>query len=142
VASLPSSTATATITNRTYVLTAVDDPSLGGRLRVQEPIEWTRPASVGVFQGLGAKYATVVRDGAPKARRFTVHVFTDSDAAQAILTGLAESASMLVYRDPFGEVIYCEIAGDWMDSLMMGAELRHLHYVDLPLVEVEPPQEA
>jgi hypothetical protein len=139
VASNPSATATATVTTLTYALTAVDDPTLGGQLRVQEPVEWTRPVTAGTFQGLGADYPTVVKDGRPKSKRSTVHVFSEDAATWAAIESLAESVSTLVYRDPFGSVRYCELVGDWSAALMPGAATRHLHTTDLPLVEVRPP---
>jgi hypothetical protein len=142
VASAPSATATATVTTLDYVVTATDDPTLGGRLRVQEPVEWVRPVTAGVFQGLGADFATVVKDGRPKGRRSTVHVFTEDAAAWTAVKGLAESGSTLVYRDPFGSVRYCELVGDWSAALFPGAATRHLHTTDLPLVEVRPPHLA
>jgi hypothetical protein len=140
VASVPSGTASATLTTLTYVLTATDDPTLGGKVRVQEPVEWVRPVTAGVFQGVGADFVTVVKDGQPKGKRVTLHVFSEDATAWAVLEGLAESESTLVYRDPFGEVRYCEIVGDWGATLMDGAATRNLRTTDLPLIEVVPPQ--
>lgn len=143
VTSSPSATATATVPTLTYVLTAVDDPTLGGRVNVQEPVEWTRPVVAGVFEGLDADYPTVVKDGSrPKSRRSTVHVFAGDEAAWQLVEALAMSRSTLVYRDPFGSVRYCELVGDWSAGLMPGAATRHMHTTDLPLVEVRPPHLA
>jgi hypothetical protein len=139
VASPPSATASATVDAATYVVTAVDDSTLGGRLQVQEPVEWSRPVLAGTFQGIGAEYPTVVSDGAPKAKRSTLHVFTDSATAWEKVRGLAESDSVLVYRDPFGGVRYCRMVGDWSAALMPGAATRHLHTTTMPLTEVRPP---
>jgi len=142
VASAASNTATATLTTLAYVLTAVDSAALGGKMRVQEPVEWVRPVSVGVFQGLGADYATVIKDGRPKGKRFTVHLFSEDATTFATIQSLAESVSTLVYRDPYGSVRYCELVGDWPASLIEGAGTRHIHDTSLDLVEVKPPQEV
>lgn len=142
VASATSGTATATLTTLAYVLTAVDNAALGGQMRVQEPVEWSRPVSAGIFQGLGADYATVVKDGKPKSKRFTVHLFSEDATTWATIQSLAESASTLVYRDPYGSVRYCELVGDWPASLVPGAATRHMHDTDLSLVEVKPPTEV
>lgn len=159
VASLPSATATATVTDRRHVLTARDDPTLGGRVRVMNSVSWTRPVVTGVFQGLGGSkgdepkvpsdYATVVKDGRPKSRRATLRLRADDRAAWEMLEALIESASTLVHRDPFGEVVYCEVSGDWnREQIYSGAlpeedtPLRHFHDTDVPLVEVRPPHLA
>lgn len=140
VASLPSGTATATITSRHYVITAVDDAAAGGRLWVQEPVSWTRPFVAGVFEGLGAEYPTVVKDGSgPKAARGTVRLVSLDEAGWAKIESLADSGSTLVYRDPFGTVRYCEIVGDWPQTLMPKAALEYRHTTELPLIEVAPP---
>lgn len=150
VRSLPSATATATVTDRAHLLHALDNPALGGRIRVQEPYEWTRQVVAGVFQGIGAEYPTVVRDaGGPKAARGTLRLLSLDAATWAVIEALAESASTLVYRDPFGVVRYCEVVGDWPRRQVRAAPteqevtpLRHMHTTDLPLVEVAPPAAA
>lgn len=142
VASTPSATASATIARRTYALTAVDNPALGGHVLVQEPVEWVRRSPAGVFQGLGADYATVVSDGSPKGLRTTLHVFTPNAAAWGQVEALLDSDSVLVYRDPFGNTRYCKVVGDSTQSLLKGAALTHMHSIDLPLVEVRPPHLA
>lgn len=141
VASAPSATAAASVPATDYLLTSVADPALGGVLRVQEPIEWIRPSAAGVFQGLGAQYATVVKDGNPvKSRRGTVTIFSDDADTWATIEQLATADSTMVYRDPRGRVIFCELVGDWPQSQLEGAGLRYLDTTSLPLVEVAPPQ--
>jgi hypothetical protein len=143
VASARSTTQTVTLVAVAYVLTAVDDTTLGGELRVQEPVEWTRTISGGVFLGLDAEYPTIVKStNPPRGRRSTVHVFTDDADARATVEALVLSGSTLVYRDPFGAVRYCEIVGENPEVLMPGAAERPLHDTDLPLVEVAPPSES
>lgn len=146
VASPPSNIATAIVTERRHVLTAVDDPTLGGRIKVVGSVRWARPATAGVFQGLGDEYPTVVSDGRPKARRTTLQVRTEDAAAWSRIQALVEADSVLLHRDPFGEVMYCRVVGDWArEQIWAGANpgestpLRHLHTTDLPLVEVRPP---
>jgi hypothetical protein len=137
-ASVPSGTVSATITTLTYVLTAVGDPTLGGEVGVQEPLDWSRPTVTGVFQGIGADFVTVVSDGAPKSRRTTLNLITESVEEWALVRGLAESDSALVYRDRFGEVMYCRLAGDWSRHRKPTPD-QYLHTTSLPLVEVAPP---
>lgn len=140
VLSAPSNTQPATLTTLTYLLTAVDDSSLGGQFNVQEPVAWTRPVRGGVFEGIDADFPTVVKDGGkPKARRSTLHILTKDKPAFDRLEALALSRSTLVYRDPFGGVRYCELLGDWSGELFPGAATRHMYTVDLPLIEVAPP---
>jgi hypothetical protein len=142
VASVPSVTATATVGTLTHVLTAVDDPALGGRVMVQEAAEWSRTVTAGVFQGIGAEYPTVVSDGGPKARRTTLRIAALDAAAWAVIEALVESDSVLLYRDPLGEAVYCKVAGDWTQAKIRSAATQHLHTTTLPLVEVAPPAAA
>lgn len=146
IASAASSTATATVTRLDYALTSVGSPLLGGIFGVQEPVEWTRPVTAGVFSGIGADFVTVVSDGAPKGRQTTLHIITESRADWDRLEAVVESDSTLVYRDPFGEVIYCRLVGDWSRTQQPAAPLpgdttpmRHVHTTQLPLVEVAQP---
>lgn len=141
VASSPSTVASATLTTLTTVLTAVDDPTLGGRVFPQARPAWSRRIMVGEFQGIGADYPTLVKDGRPKARRATVR-FTSLDAAGAErIAALVESTSTLVYRDALGEVIYCEVTGEWpVDPI--GALTDRSQTTELQLVEVKPPGSA
>jgi hypothetical protein len=141
-----SNTATATLNTLRYVLTSVDDPTLGGEIRVVEAPEFTRDAKAGVFEGIGAKYPVVVSDGTPKARKETVVVETNSAAEWAALKTLLESNSTLVYRNPFGEVVYCRMVGSWSRTQIKRfpqpgeqTPLMHSHKVSIPLVEVQPP---
>lgn len=143
-ASAPSTTATARIDREGYVLTSTADATLGGRVRVQEPVEWTRPIVSGIFQPLGADYPIVVSDGTPKGRRVPLRLFTRDRAAWRRVATLMESDSTLVFRDPFGEVIYCRPVGDWSRALQKsgGNEpggLAHMHTTEISLVEVAPP---
>lgn len=147
VASLPSSVVTATMSKRTQLLHALDNSALGGEIRVQPPYVWTRPVVVGVHQGLGADFPTVMKDGGkPKGRKGTLKLLTLDAAAWKIVEDLAMSRSTLVFRDQFGKVIYCEITGDWAQELVRAAPtalentpLRHLHTTPLELTEVKPP---
>jgi hypothetical protein len=141
-----SNTRTATVTTLKYVLTSVDDPTLGGEIRVVEAPEFTSDSDAGVFKGIGAKYPVVVSDGVPKARKETVVVETNSAAEYATLMALVNSNTTLVYRNPFGEVVYCRVVGTvsrkqikrfpQADEL---TPLMHSHQVSIPLVEIEPP---
>lgn len=149
VASAPSNTAQATLTKLAHALTAVNDATLGGQVKVSAPVQWSRTAVASVFGGLGAEYPTVVSDGPPKARRATLPLTSLDAAAWALINGLAESDSVLVYRDPFGAVVYCKLVGDWQWQQIKAAAtyaestpLRHMHDVGLPLVEVAPPTAA
>lgn len=151
VASTPSATATATITSRVHTLHAVDNAALGGRIKVQDPLEWVRPFVAGVFQGLDADYPTVVKDGTgrPKASRGTLRLMSLDAGTWAVIDGLAESGSTLVYRGPFGDIRFCEAVGDWPQRQVRAAPLqsestplRHMHTTDLPLIEVQPPTGA
>jgi len=149
IASPVSATATATLTRLTYVLTAVDDPALGGEIDAQEPVKWTRTSGAGVFQGASADFFTVVSDGAPKGRRLPLQVMTESRADWVRVEDLVEADSVLLLRDPFGETTYCRVAGDWDRTHLVAAPtreevtpVRHLHTTDLPLVEVAPPTQA
>lgn len=146
VASVPSSTATATLASYTYTLHVTEDPTLGGEVHVTDTVDWERPVSSGVFQGLGADFATVVSDGQPKSRRTTVHLNTTDRPAYERVKNLVEADSTLVYRDPFGEVIYCRLTDSWNWTQLPAAPLpgevtplRHAHSMRLPMVEVAPP---
>jgi hypothetical protein len=147
VLSAPSNVVTATITKRTEVLTAVNDPTLGGEVyAVDGSADWVRPVVVGIFQAIGTDYPTVLKDGRPKARKATLRLHTQDRASWDRLKTLVESESTLVYRDSFGEVIYCELGNDWDRSQLAAAPLpseltplRHYHATSLPLVEVAPP---
>ena len=140
VVSAASNVVSATITQKTYVLRAVDDSSLGGRVWAQDPVEWTRPVAVGIFQGLGAEYPTVLSDGVPKSKRCTLRLAVLDAAGWTLIEGLAESDSVLVYRDPHGSVRYCRLAGDWSQAYMKGAPGMFEQTTALPLVEVAPPE--
>lgn len=149
VASLPSATATATVTSRTYTLHAVGDAALGGEIDATSPFGWSRPVVAGVFDGLGAEYPLVVSGGTPKARRLTLELNTMDAAEWAKIEDLVRSDDTLVFRDPFGEVVYCRVVGDWKATLMEAVSeygeqtaLAHAHRVTLPLVEVQPPTEG
>jgi len=149
-ASNPSPLATATVQRRCHMLTAVADPTLGGQIRVQEPLEWVRSIGAGVQYGLDAEFATVIKDGAPpKGRRGSLNLLSMDAGMWQLVSRLAESRSTLVYRDPFGNIMFCEIVGDWAQRQMRAAPakgevtpLRHAHTSPLPLVEVRPPHLA
>lgn len=149
VASPPSTPATATAPVIGHLLHAVDDPTLGGALTVQQMQE-TRTSTGGVLQGLDADFPTAIKDGSkPRAARLTVDVLTKDAAAWAVVEQLALSRSTLVLRRPFGDVRYVELLGDWNPQQVRAAPmqsentpLRHMHTVSLPLVEVAPPHLA
>lgn len=143
--SLPSATAIATVSRRTYALHAMD-ALIGGEVSVQGPFQWDREISGGIFQGLGAKYPTVVDDGVPKARRGSLRVLSEDATEWELIQALAESRSTVVLRDPFGDVAYCRMVGNWPQRLLEATSspggatpLRYMHSTDLPLVEVRPP---
>jgi hypothetical protein len=125
----------------------VSDAALGGEVSVHDAPSWTRPVTSGVFQGLGADYVTVVKDGAPKkSRRGTIGLQTFDVTAWNRVSALVNSGSTLVYRDPFGSVIYFELTDNvgWEQLpvaplLTDNTPLRHAHSVNLQVVEVAPP---
>lgn len=146
VASAPSNTDTAFLPPKEYVLTATDDPTLGGVVRVVEAPGWSRPVEAGTFQGLGAEYPIVVSDGAPKARRQTLGLEANGRDEWMKIDRLLLADSVLVLRDPFGDVVYCRVVGDWSRRQLRVAPFahettpfRHIHTTALPLVEVAPP---
>jgi len=146
VASVPSATATATVGRRVHALTSRDDPTLGGEIRV-ESADWSRPIVSGVFQALGDDEATVVSDGPPKGRRVVLDLWSLDRATWDLIAGLAQSNSTLIYRDPFGGLMYCRLAGgDWTWAQLRAratpdelTPVRHAHTTGLPLVEVRRP---
>jgi hypothetical protein len=138
VASVPSSTATATVTATSYVLTAVSNASLGGVFTVVGPVDWTRSSGAGVFQGIGSVYPTVVSDGSPKARRTTLHLLCETKSDALRLDALLKADSTLVYRDPYGEVGYYRFVGDWARQ-QVAPNAADPHTTDVPLVEVAAP---
>jgi hypothetical protein len=82
----------------------------------------------------------------PKARRETVVVETNSAEEWASLRALLQSNTTLVYRNPFGEVVYCRMVGTWSRTQIRRfpqpgepTPLMHSHKVSIPLVEIEPP---
>lgn len=148
VTSEPSALVAATMSRREYLLTALDDPTLGGEIRAAGPLEWTRPVTAGVFEGLGAEFPTVVSDGSPKARRLTLNITAQDRAQWETVEALAEADSVLLLRDPFGEAVFCRLVGNWTQRLLEATALagedgplRHMHSTSLPLVEVAPPHE-
>lgn len=146
VQSNPSNVATAKLTNLVHLLQTTTLPQLGGQVKVQK-IDWSRPIEAGVFYTLGDKHPTVIKDGVgPKAVRGALHLMTMDTAAWALVKSVAESGATLVYRDPFGQVMYLDLVGDWgrdqIRAAPTGTEstpLRHLHTTILPFVEVLPP---
>jgi hypothetical protein len=144
VASTPSTVVTATLTTTTYLLHAVDDDTLGGRVLVQLPVGWSQPIAAGIFQGLDTEWVTVVKDAKPaKSKRASVRVYLPDATSRALVENLVESGSTLVYRSPQGEVRFCEVAGgDWNTELHPGAAATDMHETVLPLVEVAPPSES
>jgi hypothetical protein len=105
--------------------------------------------SGGIFQGIGSNYPTVVSDGKPKARRTTLHLLSLDKATWLMVKALVEADTTLVLRDPFGDVMYCRVVGDWARQLLVSMPIagevtavRHSHTTDIPLVEVAPPVTA
>jgi hypothetical protein len=141
VASVASSTASATVTSKVFVLRAVDNSALGGRVWVQPQVGWTRRFAAGVFEGLNSEFPTVVDDGVPRSRRGSIKVASLDAATAAMLTALFEVGGVLVYRDPRGRVIYCKPLGDWTEA-MLGTPADYTDVIELGLVEVQPPQDA
>lgn len=141
VASVPSGTATATLTRLAYFLTALDDSTLGGEVGVQGPFQWDREMVGGIFEGLGAKFPTVVDDGEPKARRGTLRIICESKAEWARIQRLAEARTTVLLRDPYGDVAYCRMVGNWPQLLLEATE-KQMYGTELPLIEVAPPHVA
>lgn len=146
IASPVSVTATALINKKTFVLTATDDPTLGGEINVVDKPSWSRPVKAGVFEGIGAKFPTVVSDGVPKARKISLKIDMNSKADWDLIRKLVEANSTLVLRDPFGDVGYYRVVGDWTREQQRRAPaatettpLRHSHQTVLPLIEVAAP---
>ena len=148
-ASLPSGTATATVTRRTYVLTSTADPSLGGEVIVVATPGWSRRAEAGVFDTLGDEFPTVVSDGRPKSQRFVLGIETDRREQWEMVAAVVVAGGTLLLRDPFGEVVYCRHVGDWsreqqreVPHAWEDTPLRHSHLVHIALVQVAPPTAA
>ena len=147
VVSADSNTASTSLNVYKYLLTSVDDPTLGGEIVVVDTPEWSREAKAGVFEGAGAQYPIVVSDGTPKARRMTLGIEADLKPAWDKIRALIESDSTLVYRDPFGTVAYCRVVGQWTrtqinrfpDRAVENTPKRHSHKISIPLVEVAEP---
>lgn len=149
VISDPSDTVSATVTSRAYVLTAVDDSTLGGEVQVTDAPTWSRNSVAGVFQGVGAEYPTVISDGTPKAKVQNLGITCNSDTDWALVEALVDSDSVLVLRDPFGDVTYCKVVGSWTrDQIRVFPRagepypLGHVHHTVLPLQEVAQPGTA
>lgn len=149
ISAYTATSAAVTLTTRRYVLTATSDPSLGGEVRVTAVPEWTQESKASVLMGAGARFPTVISDGAPKARKGSVTIECNGVAEWNLLSRLVNANSTLVYRDQFGEVTYCRVVGDFSRKMqklppMVGEGTypfgdRHNHLVTLPLVEVAPP---
>ncbi len=139
VRSAASTTAAAILPVTTFAITSVENPALGGRFLVQDPISWSNPTTSGVFEGIGAKYPTVVSDGVPKARRFTIRLVSIHANTWRRISALVHSDSTLGYRVPHGDVIYCRIVGDISTSKPKGSSAEHQHNVEIPVVEIAPP---
>jgi hypothetical protein len=59
---------------------------------------------------------------------------------------LVEADDTLLYRDPFGDVMYCRVVGDYTRTQQRRrpyqgetSPLRHNHLVAIPLQEITPP---
>lgn len=146
VVSAVSNTITAGISARVYALTSTVNPSLGGKVQVVDAPTWTRTVKAGVFEGVGAEFPVVVDDGAPKSRRATLGLQTDLKPEWDKVAAVVEAGGVLLLRNPFGEAWYCKVVGDWGRAQVKAfpdasedTPLRHLHKVDLPLVEVGQP---
>ncbi len=131
----------------TYVLTSAANPALGGEVLVVDAPGWSRTVEAAVFEPIGSQYPVVVSDGRPKARRQTLGLEADRRAEWDKIAALVESNSTLVLRDPFGDVTYCRVVGDWSREQRRllpyrdeVTPLRHNHRTQLPLVEVAPPK--
>lgn len=146
----PSSTDTATLTatpsGPAWLLTAVDDPTLGGAVTVIEPYALTRPVRAGVFYPVGRANPIVTRDGGPKGYRTTLHFRTLDAAAYALLDAVISYEGTLLIRDPFGAAWYLVPVGD-LESTLIRAEptntettpLRHLHEWSVEVAQVDRP---
>jgi hypothetical protein len=146
VVSLLSATVSATVTNQKYVLTNTSDATQGGEVFVQDPPTWSKKSDAGVFTGVEAVYPVVVSDGVPKARKQDITVECDSKAAWLALQAIVESDDTLLFRDPFGDVMYCRVVGDYTRTQQRRrpyptetSPLRHNHLVKIPLQEITPP---
>lgn len=147
VASLPSGAAYATTGRRVYVLTSTANSSLGGEVILLSTPEWSREAVVEVHQGDGAKYPTVISDPVLKAQEQNITIRTDTEAAWLGIKALIESpGETLVWRDPFGEVVYCRISGKVNRQQKRLPPhvgdvfpLRHHHLITIPLMQVAAP---
>jgi len=128
-----------------YVITACDDPALGGEFGVTE-LDWSRSRAAGVFEPLGAEYPIVITDGAVRARQAEMVVKTWDRDEHARLAAVLSLGSTIVVRDQFGEVMYCRVVGDWQSQLLQAAPtggevtgLRHSYVHTVTLVEVAQP---
>lgn len=147
VASSPSASSSSVISANTprYVLTSTADPTLGGVVNVDQAPEWSRSAVAGVFPGSGAKFYTVVSDGVPKARKGTLQLIALDKAGWDRIKALVQSDTTLLLRDPFGEAIYCRVAGDWTQVLKRAGggtsngSVANMRTTSIPLVEIAQP---
>jgi hypothetical protein len=141
-----SNVATAQITRLVYALASTADATLGGEVFVVDTPQWKRSAQAGVFTGIAAKYPVVVSDGTPKTRTQTLGLECDRREQWDLVDALITADSTLCFRDPFGDVTYCRIVGDFSRQQQWFrpypdevTPLRHNHKVTIPLVEVAPP---
>lgn len=146
VVSAPSNIAVASVDRYDHALTSTVDPTLGGMVRVVNAPSWTHTVVAGVFEGAGAEFPTVVDDGGPKARRQTITVETDQRAEFDKVWALLKAGGVLLLRDPFGNAVYCKVVGDITPTQVLAnpapsepTRRRHLHRLDIPLVEVAKP---
>ena len=150
VASNPSGTATARVESYPVggaLLTSTTSPALGGEVLVVAAPSWSREQVGGVFETVGNPFPTVVLDGGLKSQRRTLGLDCDRREEWEKVEGVINSFGTLVYRDHFGEVIYCRILGTVnreQQHLRPYADentpLRHSHNVQIPLVQVAPPK--
>jgi hypothetical protein len=146
-ASSPSTAAFTQAGRQVHVLTTATVPPVGGEVRVIEAPSWTNPHKAGVFEGLGARFATVIKDGNPaKGRKQTLVVETNSKAEYDQLLATVDSGATLLYREPYGGAYYCEVVGDVTHKQQKLPRYpnepypeRHNHVHSIPLQQVAQP---
>jgi hypothetical protein len=150
VISAASTTATATVPKMLHVLTSTADPNLGGEFIVNDAPSWDREIVAGILQPVGDPYAVVLTDGVPKARQLPVTIGVNSvaefDKLDDLIMNNAKLGGTLVWRDPFGEVIYCKAIGAYRRQQKKRLPYPtepfprgHKHQVTLTLQEIKPP---
>ena len=131
---------------KVHVLTSTANPALGGEIFVVAAPSFSRDVEAGVFEGINSTFPTVVSDAAVKSQRTELTIECDGKTQWDMVEALILAGGTLIFRDPFGEVVYCRIVGKVTRTQQKlprydteTTPLRHNHLVTIPLVQVAPP---